>query len=174
MFAVHALSRHLVPASPSPAATLAKLNDALAATNPSSMFVTLAHGIYDPRTGEVVLASGGHPPPLVRRASGQVEEIAVPAGRLIGCMEGDPHASDIRVTLGRGETLILYSDGYTEACAPDGKTMFGTDRLRELLGGARSGLPLEQCAEEARQAIERFTGSPEQQDDLTLLLIRRM
>jgi serine phosphatase RsbU (regulator of sigma subunit) len=52
--------------------------------------------------------------------------------------------------------------------------MFGADRLREVLGGARTALPLQACAEEARAAVERFTGSPEQQDDLTLLLLRRL
>ena len=68
MVAVRTLCRHLAPAAGSPAETLRQLNDALAADNPSAMFVTLVHGIYDPRTGAVVLASGGHPLPLLRRA----------------------------------------------------------------------------------------------------------
>ena len=68
---------------------------------------------------------------------------------------------------------MLYTDGFVEARNPAGE-MFETPRLRETLGGPRATLALPACAEEARLAVERFTGSLEQQDDLTLLLLRRV
>src|SRR5262249_58167059 len=68
MVAVHALCRHLAADASSPAATLVRLNTALAADNPSGQFVTLAHGLYDPQSGEVVLTSAGHPLPLIRHS----------------------------------------------------------------------------------------------------------
>jgi serine phosphatase RsbU (regulator of sigma subunit) len=173
MVAVRTLARHLAPSAAGPADALARLNDALAADNPSGMFVTLAHGIYDPRTGCVVLASGGHPRPLLRRADGRVEEVPVRNGRLLGYEAGDIGLADLKLTLGPGETLVLYTDGFTEARLPDGVTMFGAGRLVEALGGARTALPLDRCAEELRSVVERFTGSPELQDDLTLLMLRR-
>src|SRR5206468_12248851 len=71
MIAVRTLCRHLGTAGDPPAATLARLNKALSADNPSSMFVTLLYGIYDPKSGEVVLASAGHPPPIRRPAEGE-------------------------------------------------------------------------------------------------------
>jgi serine phosphatase RsbU (regulator of sigma subunit) len=173
MVAVRTLARHLAPSAAGPTDALTRLNDTLAADNPSAMFVTMVYGIYDPRAGSVVLASGGHPKPLLRRADGRVEEVPLRNGRLLGYAPGDVGLSDAMLTLAPGETLVVYTDGFTEARMPDGVTMFGADRLAEALGGARAALPLERCAEDLRAAVERFTGSKELQDDLTLLMLRR-
>jgi serine phosphatase RsbU (regulator of sigma subunit) len=173
MVKVQTLVRHLAVLTRSPSETLGRLNAALAQNNPSSMFVTLCHGLYDWRSGEVVLAAGGHPRPLLRHADGTVTELAMPVGRLLGCFEGDPEAPDVHLTLGRGETLVLFSDGYTEAAAPGTGKMFGAEPLKEVLGGAQTPLPLEVCAAKARRSIERFIGGGDLQDDLTLLLLRR-
>src|SRR5262249_38325545 len=90
MVKVHTLSRHLVNAAESPAKTLARVNTALAANNFTGLFVTMVYGIYDPRTGAVALASGGHPLPLLRRVDGKVEEVPVITGRLLGYDESPP------------------------------------------------------------------------------------
>ena len=63
MIAVRTLCRHLAKETELPAQMLSKLNVELADDNPRCMFVTLAHGIYDPATGHVLLASAGHPGP---------------------------------------------------------------------------------------------------------------
>lgn len=173
MVAVRTLGRHLAAAGDSPAETLRKLNQALAADNPSAMFVTLIHGLYEPATGALVLASGGHPPPLVRRADGQVEPLALTTGRLLGYEGGNLGLADTQTRLEPGETLILYTDGFIEARSPDGADMYGVERLQTALGGARAQLALKACADEAKTAVEQFTGSTDLQDDLTLLLLRR-
>ena len=69
------LIRHLAMAATSPANLLHRLNAALVADNPTALFVTLAHGVYDPSDGSVVIAVGGHPPPLVRGVDGRVQQI---------------------------------------------------------------------------------------------------
>jgi phosphoserine phosphatase RsbU/P len=171
MIAVRTLGRHLASAAGSPSQTLRKLNDALSKDNPSAMFVTLLHGLYDPRTGEVVLASGGHPPPLLRRADGAVEELPVRNGRLLGYPGDDLGLNDSRVKLAAGETLILYTDGFTEARSPD-ESVFGVEHLRKVFGGPRTALSLETCAEQVRDEVEAFTGTADLQDDLTLLMLR--
>jgi serine phosphatase RsbU (regulator of sigma subunit)/pSer/pThr/pTyr-binding forkhead associated (FHA) protein len=173
MVRVQTLVRHLAGITRSPSETLDRLNAALTQNNPSSMFVTMLHGIYDGRTGEVVLASGGHPRPLLRRRDATAEELALPVGRLVGCFDGNPGATDVRLTLAHGETLMLFSDGYTEAAAPRTNKMLGLEPLKEVLRGARTDLPLAACAEKARHTVERFTGGGDLQDDLTLLLLRR-
>jgi serine phosphatase RsbU (regulator of sigma subunit) len=173
MVKVHTLCRHLGAGGDGPAATLNRLNLALAANNPTAMFVTMGYGIFTPATGEVVLASAGHPWPLLRRADGRVEELELKTGRPAGCVELPLGAGERTINLGRGETLILYTDGFNEAFAPGREDQFGTQRLSEVLGGPRTELPLADCAEQARLAVERFTGSLEQQDDLTLLMLRR-
>ncbi len=173
MVAVRTLYRHLTQEVESPAALLARLNAGLSADNPSCMFVTLAHGRYDPATGAVVLASAGHHPPLLRRAGGTVEPIPLRPGRLLGYDDPNLHLSELRLTLEPGELLIFFTDGLLEARAADAKAMFGPERVIELARGFTAELPLPECAEQLRTALEAFTGSAELQDDLTLLLLRR-
>jgi serine phosphatase RsbU (regulator of sigma subunit) len=178
MVAVRTLSRHVAMESPSPAETLRRLNPALAADNPSVMFVTLVHGIYDGNSGELVLASGGHPLPLLRRANGQVENLEFKCGRLLGYELGDQPEdlgfTDHRLTLAAGETLILYTDGFVEARAPTASEFFGLERLKEALGGSHTDISLALCTENVRTAVEKFTQTTELQDDLTLMLLRRV
>lgn len=172
MIAVRTLIRHLAPSTKGPAELLQRLNCALTADNPTALFVTLLHGIYDRREGSLLLACGGHPPPLLRRCDGRVTEVPLPPGMLLGSV-ADLRVVDTALSLERGETLILYSDGFTEAFGPQRKEMFGRERLAEVLGGARSSLSLEACADEASAAVRQFSGQSELQDDQTLLLLRR-
>lgn len=174
LVAVRTLCRHLIQEGvASPAQLLARLNDALAADNPSCMFVTLIHGIYDPATGEAVLSSGGHPAPLLRRADGSIAPIALKSGRLLGYDAGKLGLNECRVTLEPGDLLLAVTDGLLEARSRGERVMFGGDRLLELARTFAPDHPLEDCAEAAKAAIEHFTGTQELQDDLTLLLLRR-
>ncbi len=172
MIAVRTLIRNLAPSTSGPAELLGRLNAALCADNPTNLYVTLAHGVYDPRDGGVVLALGGHPAPLLRRADGRVEPVNARPGLMIGCAPVAPVYVDKALTLAPGETLILYTDGYTEAFTAD-REMFGVEGLCAALGGPRTAMPLRQCAEEVAAAVARFTGSAELQDDQTLFLLRR-
>jgi sigma-B regulation protein RsbU (phosphoserine phosphatase) len=165
--------RHLAPFASGPADLMRRLHGALAADNPTERYVTLVHGIYDPADGSVVLAAAGHPPPLLRRADGTVEPVAVQRSLFLGCSTFPINVSDTRLVLAPGETLVCYTDGFTEAFTPDRKEMFGVDRLVEVLGGPRTDLPLADCAAAASAAVRRFTGRDELQDDQTLLLLRR-
>jgi serine phosphatase RsbU (regulator of sigma subunit)/pSer/pThr/pTyr-binding forkhead associated (FHA) protein len=174
MVAVRTLCRHIGSAGQSPAAIFAQLNKALAADNPSGMFATLLYGIYHPDTGEVLLASAGHPPPLLRRASGETEVVSLKRGQLLGVEMAIMEWLDSRLLLKSGETLVLYTDGFTEARDSVSKQMFEVQRLQEALSGPRAQAGLEAAADLAKTAVERFTGSQELQDDLTLLLLRRV
>jgi sigma-B regulation protein RsbU (phosphoserine phosphatase) len=173
MIAVRTLSRHLAPTAGGAGEFLQRLNTALAGDNPTHLYVTLVYAIYDGRDGSVNLACGGHPPPLLRRADGNVEVVNVKPCMLLGSSPILPRVNEVRFTLGPGETLIFYTDGYHEAVAPDGETQFGVDRLREVLGGSRTNMALEACANEASAAVRRHTGADDLQDDQTLLLLRR-
>jgi serine phosphatase RsbU (regulator of sigma subunit) len=97
----------------------------------------------------------------------------MPTGCLLGSPLLSPNLTDTRLVLGPGDTLILYTDGFTETFGPDGRTMFGVERLCEVLGGPRADLPLDACADEASTALRRFAGKAELQDDQTLFLLRR-
>jgi sigma-B regulation protein RsbU (phosphoserine phosphatase) len=179
MIAVRTLSRHLAPAAAGPGDLLRQLHAALSADNPTNKFVTLIHGVYDPADGSVVLVSGGHPPPLLRRIDGSVGVVEMTPGPVVGfsllpvCARAELEPKEKRLTLRPGETLVLYTDGLTEAFTPDRKEMFGLERLRAALGGARTGLPLASCAREVAEAVQRFARGDELQDDQTILLLRR-
>jgi serine phosphatase RsbU (regulator of sigma subunit) len=173
MIAVHTLTRHLAGSIRTPGGMLQELNAALVADNPTSLFVTLTHAIYDPRTGELAVSSGGHLPPLLRRSNGLIESIKVPAHLMLGYMPFEHPPAEVRLTLQPGETFVLYTDGLIEAFPADRKSMFGVERLTETLAGLDLALPLPEWANRVREAIAKFTGLTELQDDQTMLLLRR-
>jgi serine phosphatase RsbU (regulator of sigma subunit)/pSer/pThr/pTyr-binding forkhead associated (FHA) protein len=173
MIAVRTLARNLAPAVNGAAEFLQRLNQGLAADNPTHLFVTLLFGIYDARDGSVTLACGGHPPPILRHADGTAEVVNIKPCMMLGAAAVPLRIADTRIALGPGDTIILYSDGYHEATAPDGKTQFGIEGLRDAVSGARTELPLEVCAAEVTAQVRQFTGSEELQDDQTMLLLRR-
>jgi sigma-B regulation protein RsbU (phosphoserine phosphatase) len=138
------------------------------------MFVTLSHGIYNPTAGEIVLASAGHPMPLLRTVKGEVQEITHPTGRLLGYKGEELHLHDKRFALAPGDSLVFYTDGITEARDPERKSMFGLAGLKELAKEFDTDLSLAVCAQRARDAVEAYTQSRELQDDWTLFLLRRI
>ncbi len=156
-----------------PVQVLTRLHAALADDNPACMFVTLAHGTIAPDTGQVLLASAGHPAPLLRRADGTVEAVPLPSGRLLGYEAGDLHLQEIRLTLGPGETLVFVTDGVLEARSPVAGSMFGLERLKEVIAGFDVKRCPAECADQIKTAIELFTGSKDMQDDVTVLILRR-
>ncbi len=173
MVAVRTLCRHLVKEGGSLTQTLIRLNMALADENPSCMFVTLVHGVYDAATSTVRFISAGHPGPLVRRADGTTEEITTRCGRLLGYDAGSLNLSETEVPLGPGDMLVFVTDGVLEARSPVDKSLFGPDRLRELVAGFAPKRTLADCAKEAKTAVDLYIGSKELQDDVTLLMLRR-
>ncbi|MFH8336332.1 PP2C family protein-serine/threonine phosphatase [Streptomyces sp. AM6-12] len=120
-----------------PAAALATLNAVLherytAGGDPR--FCTVIFGVIEPpdpggRT-RLRLASGGHPPALVMRANGQADYLPTPGGLLVGALPAAPF-STAQTTLAPGDTLLLYTDGLTEArTGPTREHLFGDDALR--------------------------------------------
>src|SRR5205823_3074402 len=146
MVAVRTLCRHLAKEAAGPAELLRRLDVDLAADNPACMFVTLAHGTYDPAGGDVVLTSGGHPLPLLRRADGRVEPVVLKPGRLLGYDTPPLRLAEARLTLAPGDLLLFFTDGLIEAKAPDGRTLFGTDRVAALVRDFTPSRSLSDCA----------------------------
>ena len=118
--AVTALARYTLRAvagrSPSPAATLAALNEEMLRQSADRRFVTAVLARLEPRAGggaRLVVACGGHPPPLVLRAGGRGEVVGA-SGTLLG-VEPDARSEDCELDLEPGDALVLYTDGVTEA-----------------------------------------------------------
>ncbi|GAA1339858.1 PP2C family protein-serine/threonine phosphatase [Saccharothrix algeriensis] len=154
-----------------PAQLLALLNTALRAAG-SKLFTTLVVGDLVPvQAGglRVALSAGGHPAPLVLRSGGRVDEVAVHGG-IVGVLP-EVRFHQTTVALGPGETLLLYSDGVTEARSRgDRRNLFGDVRLKAALAEC-AGLPAEAVAEHVRHVVFSWLGDAEH-DDLTLLVVQ--
>jgi sigma-B regulation protein RsbU (phosphoserine phosphatase) len=149
--------------------TLAELNEALAAGNDSAMFVTLFVGVLDLRSGIVECFNFGHCPPLLRAEDGSVALHPVRPAPALGLVEG-AEPGEGRLRLQPGATLLLYSDGVTEAMDPSG-TAFGNDRLLAAAAALPSGEP-EPLVRHVAQFVLGFGGAAGQADDVTLLAVR--
>lgn len=129
----------------------------------SVVFARLEPG---PDGAAVTIACGGHPPPLVVRANGDVEQRGVP-GDLIGMFD-DVALGDDRVLLGPGDAVVFYTDGITEARAADGG-LFGQDGLRASLTLC-AGEQAEDLATCLVSAAHRYDAV--QRDDIAVLVVR--
>lgn len=137
MARMSALLRVLGAAGAPPDRLLAEINTRLVDGNDACMFVTLGCGVLDVRTGRIRYASAGHEPPFVRNAEGTVRLFHADNGAALGIDDGADYPPT-EGWLAPGDTLVLFTDGLSEAEADDG-TLFGVDRVAELLGDAPDG-----------------------------------
>jgi sigma-B regulation protein RsbU (phosphoserine phosphatase) len=130
-------------------------------------YATMFFGILD-QDGHLEFINAGHPSPfLIRR--GVAEEAFTEGSYPVGLVpEAEYTAACLK--LEPGDTLVLFSDGVTEAMDPD-EQLFGVPRLKQLLTG-QTECPLEQLQKCVLEAVENFTRGAHQADDLTLLIVR--
>ncbi len=148
---------------------LASVNDDLSRENKTGMFVTLFCGILDTKTGDVEYCNGGHNPPYMCRADGSVEILDVPGDLVLGALDG-VYYTKRNISLGRGDTLFLYTDGVTEAMDEHGG--FYTDqRLAEALKETKA-LPANETVERILSGVHSFASGADQWDDITILALK--
>ena len=135
------------------------------------MFVTVFYGIYDLKTGEVSYTNAGHNPPYVVKADGSINKLPVSEDIVAGIVK-DYHFSEETFRLERGDTLLLYTDGVTEAINTEEKE-YGEERLEALLRN-NSQTDCQQLIDNVKADVKAFAGEAEQSDDITLLAIKRL
>ncbi|WP_320776694.1 GAF domain-containing SpoIIE family protein phosphatase [Streptomyces sp. CRN 30] len=165
----HAL-RALLPFAADHTRLLTLLNSALL-TAPRTPFATLVLVTAVRRDAQVRLriSGAGHPPPLVVRTTGRVEEVGT-GGMLIGAFTDPGEFGTAEVVLRPGETCLLYSDGITEARGgPLGDAMFGEGRLRTVLARC-AGMPAEVVTERVLMIADQWVGEG-RRDDMAVLAI---
>jgi len=130
-------------------------------------YATVFFGILDP-DGHLEFINAGHPSPfLIRR--GVAEEAFTEGSYPVGLVpEAEYTAACLK--LEPGDTLVLFSDGVTEAMDPD-EQLFGVPRLKQVLTGQME-CPLEQLQKCVLESVENFARGAHQADDLTLLIVR--
>ncbi len=161
--------RNLTPHCNGPAATLRRANEVLREDNMGSMYVTLFLGWYDTVSGRLRYANAGHPRPYKVDGAGTATRVGEVSGPMLGILP-DLEYSDGEVKLEPGESLVLYTDGLSEARDPAGE-FFGFERLGRLIE-SHAAEPVDHLCETVARAVGRFQDR-EQRDDITLLALRR-
>lgn len=171
LFMMHAktLLRQLLTLGVEAAESMTLANNGLAQNNDEEMFVTVWLGVLDTKTGKLDYSNGGHNPPLMRRADGSVEWLRERSGFFLGSFEGIEYQGK-RLQMNPGDTLLLYTDGVTEAIDLDEKC-YGDDRLHDLLASIDPQTPAE-LVEDIKKDVAAYAGEAEQADDITILALR--
>ena len=162
------LAKALAPRAQSPQQLLQLLNQELCRNNDGCMFVSLLCGLLDTVTGHLTMASAGHEPPVLW--GGEAPRLLdLETGPALG-LDEDATYSSRRIRLRPGETLLMYTDGITEATDP-AQAMYGQERMLACLGRYAA-------SDESDPAgflladVEAFAAGHGQADDITVLALR--
>lgn len=149
----------------SPASVMAKTNDLVNRISGSRVFITIFFGILDTRTGILVYCSAGHPPAILKRHLGETLFL-ITSSPVIGVFHGLNYIDD-QVAIERGDMVVLYTDGVTEARCDSG--FFGDTRLALFMKNL-APMPVKQVPGAIFNEILRCTGG-RLSDDIALLAI---
>jgi len=153
-----------------PSLILAALNQALLDwLTDDPRFLTAIYATIRPTLAgaSVRISSGGHPLALVRRADGRVHAAGQP-GTLLGLL-ARPALHDCRLLLRAGDSLVLFTDGVTEARSRADRDLYGDDRLRDFIATLRDR-SADGIADALQQAVLAFTGGKISDDTVLLVL----
>ena len=164
---LQASMRSRFPTAGTPGSLAAGLNEALCGSSSAARYATAFLATFDPETRRLSYSNAGHLPAILVREqdTARCEDGGMP----IGLFEGATYETGA-VTLVPGDLLALFTDGVTEAPAPDGEE-FGAERLAELLRAHRAR-PLEAVIDTVFDALLQWSGPVDPHDDVTLVLAR--
>jgi sigma-B regulation protein RsbU (phosphoserine phosphatase) len=131
-------------------------------------YATMFFGVLD-SDGHLEFINAGHPSPLLLRG-GEVAEPFTEGSYPVGLIPAAEYVAAC-VELQPNDTLVLFSDGVTEAADSD-ENLFGVSRLRGCLAGLHDATPLDQLQKAVFDSVENFTRGASQADDITLLFVR--
>jgi phosphoserine phosphatase RsbU/P len=125
--------------------------------------------VLDTSTGVVEYVDAGHEPPIVISADGRPRVIEKQSGLALGFLPAYTYAAG-RIELEPGDTLVFYTDGFSEAMNA-GRELFGIERMVAALANSQRDT-VEHLGNGLLGSVHRFVGDAPQSDDLTLLIIR--
>ena len=171
-----AVSRTLLRATAlrgvSSAECLTYANKLLCKESLDSMFVTVFYGIYHYKTGMMDYTNAGHNPPYLLRGGRTVECLPVASNFVVGVFDNIEFESNT-LTFGIGDTLLLYTDGVTEAFN-DRREQFSESNLQDILASMHESSSAKEVVTSVLQSVKTFSGDYPQSDDITLLSLQRI
>jgi phosphoserine phosphatase RsbU/P len=160
--------------NPSPADVLRKVNRQLYPDIKEDMFISMAYLILNYHSSGITLARAGHDAPLLYKRQSRTVTPVKPPGMVVGIDSGnvfDRLTVDFAVPLERDDCLVLYTDGVTETLNAEGDE-FGIERIMEAVrASANDGA--QSIVKKIIDDLREFTGSAPQNDDITLIAIRK-
>jgi len=157
-----------------PDRVLTEFNDKLVALDQgSNMFITLFYGVFNDKTHRLLYSSAGHNMPYIkgpRDSSGKFEILPSMKTMVAGIMDGMSMARHETHLRRSGDTIVLYTDGMTEAENPNGEA-FGEERLEGLLN-RNCDLSAQEMCEILMEEVKGFQAGRPQFDDMTMLVLK--
>lgn len=145
------------------------VNNLLCHESISSMFVTAFYGILNFKTGELRYVNGGHNPPYVINSKGEVKIVEPTNDIVLGLFENYEFNTKT-INLAKGDTLLLYTDGVTEA-EDSNFNLYSDERLAELLK-SNHNIKIEELIKLIFSNVHEYSKGVEQSDDITALAVR--
>ena len=142
----------------------------LVAYSADCMFVTVFYAVYNMKTGVLAYCNAGHNRPVLLHSDGTTEILPKPQNLFVGAYDNVIYKEDT-LQMEVGDTLVMYTDGVTEASNP-AREMFGMDRFCSTLS-TLADKNCRQIIETVKASISDFTAGAEQSDDITLLALKR-
>ena len=153
------------------AAMMREADAEISRDNAEGLFVTVLAGILDARTGALEYCSAGHEPPvLLPRGGRALQRLQEGGGPPLCAVDDFPYTPAVR-QLEAGDTLVLITDGVTEAADPAG-ALYGRARLEALLSGLGAASSTTEVGEAIGRDVAAFTGGAEPSDDMAVLVLR--
>jgi len=169
MMGLQARVQVLIEEPKSLADVMTKLNRITSANCPANRFISLFFCILDGDTGELVFCNAGHNPPVLARADGTYRTLKG-GGPVLGILPNVEY-EEYREQLAEGDTLVVYSDGVTEAANPNDDEL-ETEGLAEVVLKYRHD-SARAIIDEINKSVVAFTEGAPQADDITLIVARR-
>lgn len=170
MSTARAFLRAFAATEVNPAELVTRLNRFLSEDVETGRFMTLFYGEISLKERTLTYVRAGHNEPVIYRRETDIFEDLGEGGVALAVIDNFDFASTGPLPLGRGDVIVLYTDGIVEAMSPS-REPFGIDRMKEILKRNRD-LPAKEIVGKIRQSVRDHTGTDVREDDLTLVVAR--
>jgi hypothetical protein len=157
----------------SPRKVLSRINSIVYRSVARGIFISMIYAVIDTNKKKVRFARAGHNPLVYFSTEKKDVKLLSPSGLALGLDNGDKFDSNLdemEIILRPGDSLIFYTDGFSEAMDPKANE-FGEDRLVKLIESTR-GLPVKEMLTKIEGEVRRFAGGAPQHDDMTMVVIK--